>query len=123
MLLLVLVCAGDYRLIAEPQPTAAQDVELAEGWKLTSASGLDADGNVISSPAEDAAWVPVRRMPGTVLQILEDAGVYPNLYYGKNLLTEVPRTCTTRLVVPHDVHRAGRLPLVSVGFFRYQLPG
>ena len=92
MLLLVLVCAGDYRLIAEPQPTAAQDVELAEGWKLTSASGLDADGNVISSPGyEDTAWVPVRRMPGTVLQILEDAGVYPNLYYGKNLLTEVPQ--------------------------------
>jgi exo-1,4-beta-D-glucosaminidase len=30
-------------------------------------------------------------MPATVLQILEDDGVYPNLYYGKNLLTEVPQ--------------------------------
>ena len=30
-------------------------------------------------------------MPGTVLGILQEAGVYPNLYFGKNLLTEVPQ--------------------------------
>ena len=89
---LLLVCAGDYRVIADSQTPAAQDVELADGWKLISASGLNADGTAISSPGYvDTAWVPVRRMPGTVLQILEDAGVYPNLYYGKNLLTEVPQ--------------------------------
>lgn len=92
MLLLVGVCAGDYRLLPEPAPLAAQDIELSQGWKLVSASGLDADGKTISSPGyADAAWVPIRSMPGTVLQILQDAGVYPNLYYGKNLLTEVPQ--------------------------------
>ena len=30
-------------------------------------------------------------MQATVLGILQDAGVYPNLYYGMNLLTEVPQ--------------------------------
>ncbi len=98
---LVLACAGDYRVFAGPRPPAAQDIELADGWKLTTDSLLagspvdgdrQVDGAALSSPGyDDAAWVPVRRMPGTVLQILQDAGVYPNLYYGKNLLTEVPQ--------------------------------
>lgn len=97
VVLLLLVCAGDYRVLTESESPAAQDLELADGWKLTSATGLNgeglhADGATISSAGYvDTAWVPVRRMPGTVLQILEDAGVYPNLYYGKNLLTEVPQ--------------------------------
>ena len=30
-------------------------------------------------------------MPATVLETLEDDGVYPNFYYGKNLLEEVPQ--------------------------------
>ena len=38
-----------------------------------------------------AGWHDVRRMPATVLQTLEDDGTYPNLYYGKNLLDEVPQ--------------------------------
>ena len=90
--LLLVLCAGDYRALTPPQQSAGRDIELAEGWTLTSATGLPADGRAISTAGyDDAAWVPVRRMPGTVLQILQDAGVYPNLYYGKNLLTEVPR--------------------------------
>ena len=89
---LLLVCAGDYRVFTEPQPPGAQDVELASGWTLKSATGLTADGAALSGAGyDDAGWVPVRRMPATVLQTLQDAGVYPNLYYGKNLLTAVPQ--------------------------------
>lgn len=89
---LLLLCAGDYRVFAQPQPPGAQDIELSEGWSLKSATGLSADGTAISGAGFDTAgWVPVRRMPATVLQTLQDAGVYPNLYYGKNLLTEVPQ--------------------------------
>jgi exo-1,4-beta-D-glucosaminidase len=29
-------------------------------------------------------------MPATVLEILQEDGVYPNLYVGKNLLENVP---------------------------------
>ena len=89
---LLLVCAADLRVVLNPAPAAAQDIELADGWRLASATGLAADGKALSTPGfDDAAWHPVRRMPATVLQILEDDGVYPNLYYGKNLLTEVPQ--------------------------------
>ena len=89
---LLLVCAADYRVFTPPQPPAAADVELAEGWKLASATGLKAGGAAISIAGyDDTAWVPVRRMPGTVLEILQEAGVYPNLYVGKNLLNEVPQ--------------------------------
>ena len=89
---LLVLLAGDYRIFTPAQPPAGRDIELSEGWKLSSATGLAADGAAISSSGyDDAPWVSVRRMPGTVLQILSDAGVYPNLYYGKNLLTEVPQ--------------------------------
>jgi exo-1,4-beta-D-glucosaminidase len=88
----LLLCAGDYRLFSPPPSTGAVDVELAEGWKLSSATGLAADGNTISLPGySDSRWHPIRRMPATVLEILQEDGVYPNLYYGKNLLTDVPQ--------------------------------
>ncbi|MGV1088332.1 MAG: glycoside hydrolase family 2 protein [Mycobacterium sp.] len=89
---LLLLCAGDYRVTATPQSAGAQDMTLADGWTLKSATGLAADGATLSDSGYDGAgWVPVRRMPATVLETLQDAGVYPNLYYGKNLLTEVPQ--------------------------------
>lgn len=91
-MVVLMFCGGDYRVFTAPAPPASEDIELADGWKLASATGLNTDGSVLSSAGYvDSAWIPVRRMPGTVLQILQDAGVYPNLYYGKNLLTEVPQ--------------------------------
>ena len=96
VVVLLLLCAGDLGVLvnpdANPDPPAAADIELADGWKLASATVLAADGNAVSTPQfDDSAWYPVRRMPATVLQVLQDDGVYPNLYYGKNLLTEVPQ--------------------------------
>ena len=89
---LLVLCGADYRAVTAPQPAGARDIELAEGWKLTSADGLGATGSTISAAAyDDSAWVPITRMPGTVLGILQEADVYPNLYYGMNLLTEVPQ--------------------------------
>ena len=92
VILLLLVCAGDLRVFSGPQPQPAQDIELADGWRLTSAQDLPDDGATISANGYDAAaWHPVRRMPATVLETLQDDGVYPNLYYGKNLLEDVPQ--------------------------------
>jgi exo-1,4-beta-D-glucosaminidase len=91
-ILLLLVCAGDLRVFSRPQPAPAQDIELSDGWRLASAQGLSADAAAISANGYDAAaWYPVRRMPATVLETLQDDGVYPNLYYGKNLLEDVPQ--------------------------------
>jgi exo-1,4-beta-D-glucosaminidase len=66
--------------------------ELSAGWKLISANSLTASGAVISRPDFDVHnWYPIRRMPATVLETLQEDGVYPNLYFGMNLLTEVPQ--------------------------------
>lgn len=63
-------------------------VELAEGWRLTSADQVTSDDAAVSSPTFDISqWYEVRHMPATVLEILQDAGVYKDLYYGMNLVT------------------------------------
>jgi exo-1,4-beta-D-glucosaminidase len=67
-------------------------IELAENWKLASSTEVHDSGQAISLPAYDAStWHPIRRMPATVLEILEEDGVYPNLYFGMNLLKTVPQ--------------------------------
>ncbi|HEX9045624.1 MAG TPA: glycoside hydrolase, partial [Verrucomicrobiae bacterium] len=56
-----------------------------------SATDARADGPAISTAGyRDARWHPIHRMPATVLEILQEDGVYPNLYFGKNLLEKVP---------------------------------
>src|SRR5215469_13508317 len=61
-------------------------VEIDKGWKLTFAENVQAQGAQVSKGDFDASgWYPVKHMPSTVLQALEDAGVYKNLYFGMNL--------------------------------------
>src|ERR1700688_4899426 len=72
-------------------------LELAENWKLTSANKLQQGGAAVSLPDfKDADWNAIRRMPATVLEILEEDGVYPNLYVGKNLAENVPQDLYTQ---------------------------
>jgi exo-1,4-beta-D-glucosaminidase len=78
-----------------PSLAAAENpgrIELAENWKLASATEAPADGAAISVASyRDSRWHPIHRMPATVLEILQEDGVYPNLYFGKNLLEKVPQ--------------------------------
>src|SRR5580765_3783685 len=74
-----------------PAEDAAGRSELASGWTLLSSDKTTASGAEISQPQFlTATWYPVRRMPSTVLAVLQDDGVYPDLYTGMNLYTEVP---------------------------------
>jgi len=67
-------------------------IELAENWELASATEAQSEGAAISAAGyQDARWHPIHRMPATVLEILQEDGVYPNLYVGKNLLEKVPQ--------------------------------
>lgn len=67
-------------------------IELAENWKLASATDQQPGGATVSLPDfKDTDWHAIRRMPATVLEILEEDGVYPNLYVGKNMAEEVPQ--------------------------------
>jgi exo-1,4-beta-D-glucosaminidase len=67
-----------------------QKIELAADWKLASASEARVGGAEVSFAGyEDASWHPIHRMPATVLEILQEDGVYPDLYVGKNLAEKV----------------------------------
>jgi len=66
-------------------------IELAENWKLASATDVPSDGAAISVAGfREAGWHPIHRMPATVLEILQEDGVYSNLYVGTNLLKVPP---------------------------------
>jgi exo-1,4-beta-D-glucosaminidase len=71
---------------SQPDNLSSPWIELADGWRLTSADTVSVDGDQVSSPDFDVSqWHVVRHMPATVLQALEDDGVYKNLYFGMNL--------------------------------------
>src|ERR1700757_1222009 len=86
----LLLCAGAYpELIVKSDPP--EKLELAENWRLSPAGGLQQDGAALSRLGyDDAAWYQIRQMPATVLEILRENDVYPDLYIGKNLRGEVP---------------------------------
>ena len=87
-LLLLGLCATA-RITAAERP---EKVELKENWKLASAQDAQAEGAAISTiDYKDARWHPIRRMPATVLEILQEDGVYTDLYVGMNLLEKVPQ--------------------------------
>src|SRR5438270_1239489 len=61
--------------------------ELSANWRIISADQIAASDSSVASPEFDvSSWYPVPHMPATVLQILEDDGVYKDLYYGMNLI-------------------------------------
>jgi exo-1,4-beta-D-glucosaminidase len=66
-------------------------IELAENWKLASAAEAQSEGAAIAVAGyRDSRWHPIHRMPATVLEILQEDGVYSNLYVGTNMLNVPP---------------------------------
>lgn len=73
---------------ASASPNSPNLLELQSGWRMTSAKNVSGDDALVSQAAfDDSHWYPIQRMPATVLQVLEDNGVYKNLYQGMNLST------------------------------------
>ncbi|MBV8966847.1 MAG: glycoside hydrolase, partial [Mycobacteriaceae bacterium] len=87
----LLLCAGAYPAVfVKSDPP--EKLELANNWTLSPVGGIRADGAALSRRGyDDTAWYKIRRMPATVLEILRENNVYPDLYVGKNLRDEVPR--------------------------------
>ncbi|HWF65536.1 MAG TPA: hypothetical protein VN685_13060 [Rhizomicrobium sp.] len=85
--------AGIFALLLPHSAVAAPEtLQLKANWALASANQATEPGEIISRPGYSArGWHPVHQVPATVLEILEEDGVYPNLYYGENLLKEVPQ--------------------------------
>ncbi len=85
-LVLLLVVLSPAQAFASPE--SPNMTELQSGWRMTSASTVSGDDALVSQPSYDASgWYAVQHMPATVLQILEDNGVYKDLYHGTNLST------------------------------------
>lgn len=71
------------------------EITLSDNWVLAPDSLLKADGKFISQKDfSSPVWIRTK-VPSTVLGALADAGVYPDLYFGKNL-ESVPRQQFTR---------------------------
>ena len=67
-------------------------IELSDNWTLASARDVHTDGGAVSQVGyEGDTWYPIHRMPATVLEILQEDGVYPNLYFGSNMVEKVPQ--------------------------------
>jgi exo-1,4-beta-D-glucosaminidase len=89
--LLLVLCAGDFPAFARPE-AAPSTIELAQGWRLSSARDVSAGGAEVSSAGYRADdWHAIKQMPATVLEALQDDGTYPNLYFGTNLRDDVPQ--------------------------------
>lgn len=93
LVVLALVIPGYRATAVAATPASSSDgspnlIELAQGWRLISADQVSGEDAAVSSPAFDASrWYEVRHMPATVLEILQEDGVYKDLYYGMNLVT------------------------------------
>ncbi len=88
--ILALLSLASLRVAA--MPASPNTTELQTGWRLASAWEVIQDGRAISQSSYDAAkWYPIARMPATVLEILQEDGVYPNLYFGKNMTEGVSK--------------------------------
>jgi len=73
-------------------PPSSRQTELQSGWRIISARNVSAGGEQVSCAEFDASsWFRISRMPATVLQALEDAGVYKDVYYGMNIVDHVPQ--------------------------------
>ncbi len=73
-------------------PISPNTVELKSGWRLESSWNVVQDGGLISQISyDDSKWHQIHAMPATVLEILQEDGTYPNLYFGKNLTETVPK--------------------------------
>jgi exo-1,4-beta-D-glucosaminidase len=78
--------------LCSAEPLSPQTIELPTGWRMASAWDVVEQGSAISQRSYDASkWHNIARMPATVLEVLQEDGTYPNLYFGKNLTETVPK--------------------------------
>lgn len=84
----VLFFCAFFLLLPRAVAQSSETFELKTGWQLASEEQAKQDGSVLSQSSFDASkWHAIREMPATVLQVLEDDDVYPNLYYDMNFST------------------------------------
>ncbi|MGC8846154.1 MAG: glycosyl hydrolase 2 galactose-binding domain-containing protein, partial [Candidatus Hydrogenedens sp.] len=72
-------------VILIPWYSFAEILPLEQNWQVQTSRGLNLEGNVLSTTnCVTDSWYKTK-VPNTILAVLEDSNVYPNLYYGTNL--------------------------------------
>lgn len=72
--------------------TEPTKIELSDNWKLASSKDVQEDGAAVSTrDYQGQGWHPIHRMPATVLEILQEDGIFRDLYFGENMLEKVPQ--------------------------------
>ena len=114
--MLLFFCFKTFPLFAGAKPYR---ITLAENWKLMSTKDVQADGATISvSSFKDNKWFPIHQMPATVLQILQEDGIYPDVYVGKNLMEKVPQD-----LYKQDWWYRTKFKAPVSGFYTLEFPG
>jgi len=61
-------------------------LEMRTGWKMISANNCLDTGALISQTGYNISdWYHIKSLPRTILAVLQDNGVYADLFYGKNI--------------------------------------
>lgn len=81
---------------------AIEQVTLYRDWYVQSSKGVDKEGDYWSQVGVDCSDWYKTSVPNTVLAVLEDAGVYPNLYFGTNLKKVPGYRDGLWLIMPED---------------------
>ncbi|MCX8065296.1 MAG: hypothetical protein N3G21_09020 [Candidatus Hydrogenedentes bacterium] len=64
---------------------AVEQIVISSNWYVQSSKGIEKEGDYWSQVGVECSNWYRTTVPNTVLAVLEDAGVYPNLYFGTNL--------------------------------------
>ncbi len=109
LLAVLTLCTVPLFSVAQASANPPGRTELSAGWRMIAADKVSVEDEKVSAPGFDVSkWYSIKRMPATVLQVLEDNEVYKNLYFGMNLATAVPQDLwkqqwwyRTTFTVPH----------------------
>jgi exo-1,4-beta-D-glucosaminidase len=63
-----------------------QSIELGVDSKMISNDSISEGGEIISQISyDDSKWYTISKLPATVLAVLEENGIYTDLFFGKNM--------------------------------------
>ncbi len=84
LLLVSLLCIGFTACVESEKEMAADEVLLSHNWQVQSSAVVNLGGDKVSSPEAAAAqWYPAS-VPSTVMGVLTENGLYPDLLTGMN---------------------------------------
>ncbi len=116
----VAICSIGLLFSCSMEPSAHQSAEqqLADGWQIQQSAKVTAKGDSISLPRyKPEGWISAH-VPSTVMGALADAGIYKDVFMGKNLETIPTEQFRTSWWYRKDFEVADSIPFTNaqIGF-------